>query len=117
LLQWVKERACPVTKKVMVMAIPYLPKEGDAQSYHFRRYSDLNFIDGRLQAYTLFAWLISHQPAFSQNKSGTSNQSAVLFSQNRPAPAISHQRNEQTDNIAMAALATQILEFSSQNYS
>jgi hypothetical protein len=42
---------------------------------------------------TLFVWLISHQPAvlFSQNKSGTSNQSAVLSSQNKPAPAISHQ--------------------------
>jgi hypothetical protein len=47
--------------------------------------------------YSLFAWLISHQPAvlFSQNKSAASNQQAVLFSQNKPAPAISHQPNEQ----------------------
>jgi hypothetical protein len=41
---------------------------------------------------TLFAWLISHQPAvlFSQNKPANSNQPAVLFSQDKPAPAISH---------------------------
>jgi hypothetical protein len=40
---------------------------------------------------TLFAWLISHQPAvlFSQNKPATSNQPAVLFSQDKPAPATS----------------------------
>jgi hypothetical protein len=46
----------------------------------------------------LFAWLISHQSAvlFSQNKPATSNQPAVLFSQNKPAPAISHQPTEQT---------------------
>jgi hypothetical protein len=46
---------------------------------------------------TLFAWLISHQPAvlFSQNKPATSNQPTVLFSQNKPAPAISNQPNEQ----------------------
>jgi hypothetical protein len=46
---------------------------------------------------SLFAWLISHQPAvpFSQNKPATSNQPAVLFSQNKPAPAIIHQPNEQ----------------------
>jgi hypothetical protein len=46
---------------------------------------------------TLFAWLISHQPAvlFSQNKPATSNQPAVFFSQNKSAPAISHQPNEQ----------------------
>jgi hypothetical protein len=45
---------------------------------------------------SLFAWLISHQPAvlFSHNKSATSNQPAVLFSQNKPAPAISHQPTE-----------------------
>jgi hypothetical protein len=50
--------------------------------------------------YTLFIWLISHQPAvlFSQNKPATGNQPAVLFSQNKPAPAISHQPNKQTDN-------------------
>jgi hypothetical protein len=47
--------------------------------------------------FTLFAWLISHQPAvlFSHNKPATSNQLAVLFSQNKPAPAISHQPTEQ----------------------
>jgi hypothetical protein len=46
---------------------------------------------------SLFAWLISHQPAvlFSQNKPATSNQPAVLFSQNKSTPAISHQPTEQ----------------------
>jgi hypothetical protein len=46
---------------------------------------------------SLFARLISHQPAvlFSQNKPATSNQPAVLFPQNKPAPAISHQPTEQ----------------------
>jgi hypothetical protein len=46
---------------------------------------------------TLFAWLISHQPAvlLSQNKPAISNQPAVVFSQNKSAPAISHQPNEQ----------------------
>jgi hypothetical protein len=40
---------------------------------------------------SLFAWLISHQPAvlFSQNKPVTSNQPTVLFSQNKSAQAIS----------------------------
>jgi hypothetical protein len=49
-----------------------------------------------LECYSLFAWLISHQPAvlFSRNKSAINNQPAVLFSQNKPAPAISHQPNE-----------------------
>jgi hypothetical protein len=49
------------------------------------------------EPFSLFARLISHQPAvlFSQNKSATSNQPAVLFSQNKPAPAISHQPTEQ----------------------
>jgi hypothetical protein len=44
---------------------------------------------------TLFAWLISHQPAvlFSHNKPATSNQPTILFSQNKSAPAISHQPN------------------------
>jgi hypothetical protein len=48
---------------------------------------------------SLFARLISHQPAIllSQNKSATNNQPAVLFSQNKPAPAISHQPTEQAD--------------------
>jgi hypothetical protein len=46
---------------------------------------------------TLFAWLISHQPAvfFSQNEPATSNQPIVLFSQNKSAPTTSHQPNEQ----------------------
>jgi hypothetical protein len=46
---------------------------------------------------SLFAWLISHQPAvlFSHNKPATSNRPTVLFSQNKPAPAISHQPTEQ----------------------
>jgi hypothetical protein len=45
----------------------------------------------------MFAWLISHQPTVlvSQNKPATSNQSAVFFSQNKSAPAIRHQPNEQ----------------------
>jgi hypothetical protein len=34
------------------------------------------------QTITVFVWLISHQPT-------------VFFSQNKPAPAISHQPNEQ----------------------
>jgi hypothetical protein len=40
--------------------------------------------------FSLFAWLISHKPTvlFSQNKPATSNQSAVLFSQIKSAPAI-----------------------------
>jgi hypothetical protein len=44
-----------------------------------------------LSLFTLFAWLISHQPAvlFSQNKPTTSNQPTVLFSHNKLAPAIS----------------------------
>jgi hypothetical protein len=44
--------------------------------------------------YALFVWLISHQPA-------------VFFSQNKPAPAISHQPNEQaarTYNLQMKKL-------------
>jgi hypothetical protein len=54
-----------------------------------------------LQPNSLFAWLISHQPAvlFSQNKPATSNQPAVLFSQNKPAPAISHQPTEQAASV------------------
>jgi hypothetical protein len=51
---------------------------------------------------SLFARLISHQPAvlFSQNESAPAtsrNQPAVLFSQNKPAPAISHQPTEQAE--------------------
>jgi hypothetical protein len=39
---------------------------------------------------------VSHKSVvlFFQNKSATSNQSAVLFSQKKPAPAIRHQPNE-----------------------
>jgi hypothetical protein len=50
---------------------------------------------------SLFAWLISHQPAvlFSHNKPAISNQPAVLFSHNKPAPAISHQPTEQAAEI------------------
>jgi hypothetical protein len=50
---------------------------------------------------TLFAWLISHQPAvlFSHIKPATSNQPAVLFSQNKPALAISHQPTEQAASL------------------
>jgi hypothetical protein len=46
---------------------------------------------------SLFAWLISHQPAvlFSQNKSATSNQPTLFFSQKKSTSAISHQPNEQ----------------------
>jgi hypothetical protein len=57
-----------------------------------------------MQLYSLFAWLISHQPAvfFSHNKSANSNQPTVLFSQNKPAPAISHQPNEQASSLERA---------------
>jgi 4-amino-4-deoxy-L-arabinose transferase-like glycosyltransferase len=49
------------------------------------------------QTSILFAWFISHQPTviFSLNKRDTSNQPAVLLSQYKSAPAISHQPNEQ----------------------
>jgi hypothetical protein len=50
-----------------------------------------------LATLSVFAWLISHPSAvlFSHNKLATSNQPTVFFSQNQPAPAISHQPNEQ----------------------
>jgi hypothetical protein len=50
-----------------------------------------------------FVWLISHRPAvlFSQNKSATSNQPTVLFSRTKPAPAVSHQQNEQAVALRM----------------
>jgi hypothetical protein len=53
-----------------------------------------------LRINSLFAWLISHQPAvlFSQNKPATSNQPTVLLSQNESAPAISHQPTEQAES-------------------
>jgi hypothetical protein len=49
------------------------------------------------ESITLFVWLINHQSAvlFSQNKPAVSNQPAVLFSHNKSAPVISHQPNEQ----------------------
>jgi hypothetical protein len=61
-------------------------------------------------AAALFAWLISHQPAvlFSHNKSATSNQPAVLFSHKKPAPAISHQPNEQTVGLLLTFLVTKL---------
>jgi hypothetical protein len=71
-------------------------------SGHLRSAADAtsNHDAARLSASSLFAWLISHQPAvlFSHNKPATSNQPAVLFSQNKSAPAISHQPNEQADH-------------------
>jgi hypothetical protein len=44
----------------------------------------------------LFARLISHQLAvfFSHNKPATGNQPTVFSSQNKPAPTISYQPNE-----------------------
>jgi hypothetical protein len=59
-----------------------------------------------LYEHSLFAWLISHQPAvlFSQNKPATNNQPTVLFSQNKPAPAISHQPTEQADVFPLLSL-------------
>jgi hypothetical protein len=42
---------------------------------------------------------LAYQPPASHNKSATNNQSAVLFSQNKPAPTISHQPNEQADGL------------------
>jgi hypothetical protein len=43
------------------------------------------------EASALFIWLISHQPVvlFSENIPTTSNQTAVLFSQNKSAPSTS----------------------------
>jgi hypothetical protein len=41
----------------------------------------------------------SQQYFFSQNKPAISNQPAVLFSQNKSAPAISHQPNEQAESL------------------
>jgi hypothetical protein len=49
----------------------------------------------------------SQQYFFSQNKSATSNQPAVLFSQNKPALAISHQPTEQAATLfCCCAVAT-----------
>jgi hypothetical protein len=53
----------------------------------------------KLEPQKVAACSFAYQPpassTFSQNKSATSNQPAVLFSQNKPAPAINHQPNEQ----------------------
>jgi hypothetical protein len=45
----------------------------------------------------LFALSATSQQYFSLATKVISKQSAVLFSQNKPAPAISHQPNEQAD--------------------
>jgi hypothetical protein len=46
---------------------------------------------------------LAYQPPassiFSQNKPVTSNQPAVLFPQNKPAPVIGHQPNEQAAHL------------------
>jgi hypothetical protein len=49
------------------------------------------------ELFTLFAWLINHQSSvfFSENKS-TTNNTAVLFSQNKLAPTTDHQPNQHT---------------------
>jgi hypothetical protein len=54
----------------------------------------------------VFAWFINHQTEvlFSQINPATSNQPAVLFSQNKPASAISHQPTEQTANFRCSSL-------------
>jgi hypothetical protein len=59
-----------------------------------------------MQTSALFIRLISHQPAvlFSKNKSATSNLSVVFFSQNKPAPAISHQPNEHTEGVSQSVI-------------
>jgi hypothetical protein len=83
----------------------------DFVQFHFPRppvesltcepFAFISFPPGGHIAYSiiaLFVWLTSHRSAvlFSRNKPVISNQSAVLFfSQNKPAPAISHQLNEQ----------------------
>jgi hypothetical protein len=51
---------------------------------------------GSLPFDALFAWLISHQSAvlFSQNKPATSNKPTVFFSQNKQhQPSVTSQRN------------------------
>jgi hypothetical protein len=45
----------------------------------------------------LFAWLISHQPQYFSLR--TNQPSATLFSQNKSAPVISHQLNEQAGGL------------------
>jgi hypothetical protein len=51
--------------------------------------------------YVLFAWLISQSEQ-------TNNQPAVLFSQNKPAPTISHQSNEQVVSLLPSLLCFMI---------
>jgi hypothetical protein len=51
---------------------------------------------------------LAYQPGvlFSQNKPANSNQTAVLFSPNKSALAISHQPNEQAEQISSLAHCT-----------
>jgi hypothetical protein len=58
--------------------------------------------------YSLFVWLISHQPTvlFSQNKPVTNDQSTVLFSQNKSVPVINHQPNEQAVTFLLLIVVT-----------
>jgi hypothetical protein len=71
--------------------IPAVPRRSDERN---------NLPAHPLPNLSLFVWLISHQSAvlFSQNKPATSNQPTVLFSHNKSATAISHQPNEQAVN-------------------
>jgi hypothetical protein len=52
----------------------------------------------------VFVWFISHQQTIlvSQNKPATINQTVVLLSQNKSAPAISHQPNEHAECLTSA---------------
>jgi hypothetical protein len=57
----------------------------------------------------LFAWLISHNQQYfsfrtNQAPATSQNQPAVLFSQNKPAPAISHQPTEQAEITATLSI-------------
>jgi hypothetical protein len=45
---------------------------------------------------------------FSQNKPATSNQPAVIFSQNKPASAISHHPTEQADDFCIGQCVSYI---------
>jgi hypothetical protein len=51
---------------------------------------------------------LAYQPGvfFTQNKPANNNQPAVLFSPNKSALAISHQPNEQADQISSLAHCT-----------
>jgi hypothetical protein len=72
-----------------------LPKKSDASWITDFRPISLSHSVGKI-ACSFGLSTTSHQ-YFSQNKPATSNQPAVLFSQNKSAPAISHQPNEQAD--------------------